>query len=69
MNLTYTKLTADTYKFFYQDEKNGYGEFYIRFGPGMKASLDMKDWDYSQSLIKGLAEALIKPAPNYEEVV
>lgn len=71
MKLRYTKISKDVIKFFYEDEKNGYGEFYVRFKDLDKVSgeaeLEHKDFDYSQSLLKGMVEALARPAPNYEE--
>jgi hypothetical protein len=62
MKLTYTKIAAKLYKFFYEEGKR-YGEFYIRLEPeagsfGGNASLEMKDPDYGHDLIQALAKEL-----------
>lgn len=71
MKLSYTKITKNTVKFFYEDEKNGYGEFYIKFRDiqdiNGEAVVEHKDFDYSQALLKGLVDSLVKPAKKYKE--
>lgn len=60
MDLIYTKISRNLYKFFY--EGKGYGEFYLRFEDATrvngKASLDYKDKDYGPALLAGLTEEL-----------
>lgn len=61
MNLAYTKISKELYKFFYEDD--GYGEFYIRFDNDPvevngSASIEYKDKDYGPDLIKALTTEL-----------
>lgn len=58
MKLTYTKISKNIFKFFYQENKR-YGEFYIRLEKNGEASLEMKDPDYGHDLIIGLVGELM----------
>lgn len=59
MQLQYTKITKDSYKFFYEDG-TAYGEFYMDILPDGTATLHMKDPEYGKSLMDGLYQALVK---------
>lgn len=58
MKLTYTKISKEITKYFYQDGDK-YGEFYIRIGKDHTATLEMKDPDYGLDLIQALAKELM----------
>ena len=82
MNLTYTKISDNLIKLFYQDGDK-YGEFYLRFkrltrnlnhmddplGVSGEAILEAKDRDYAPSLINALAHELYGEAWPVSELI
>lgn len=59
MELLYTKITKNTYKFFYEDG-DAYGEFYMDIKPDGTAMLYRKDPGYGKDLMDAIGGALVE---------
>lgn len=59
LSLTYTKISKEVIKLFYEPDEGGYGEIYLRLNPDGTAEFQLKDKEYTPAFAFGILKMLM----------